>query len=88
MAESKTCSYGDTCKLMHDSEAALAHSKYEEANPPPAVPATYDEDDLWDYDNTWEGDHDERDLEDSVEATAYAFTKGNGTCKGKRKFKR
>ena len=59
--KSKACSYGDAFKFMHDSNAAVAHPKYEEANPSPAVPATYNEDDMWDYDNTWDGDYDERD---------------------------
>ena len=67
---------------MHDSKAAAAHPKYEEAIHPSAVLATYDEDDLWDYENTWEGDDDERDCEDSVDAAAYAFTKGKGDIQG------
>ena len=76
-------SYCDACKFMHDSKAAAAHPQYEEATPPPAVPSTYDEDDMWDYENTWEGDYDERDFEDFVDATAYAFTKAKGKSKGK-----
>ena len=27
--KSKTCSYGDACKCLHDSKAALPHPKYE-----------------------------------------------------------
>ena len=85
--KTKTCSYGDACKFLRDSKAAVVHPKYEEPDPYPAVPATYTEDEIRDYDKIWDGDCDETDCEESVHATAYAFTKGKGKSKGKGKGK-
>ena len=69
--KSKTGSYGDACEFLNDSKAAVAHPKYEEPDP---VLAAYTADEIQDYDNTWDGDYDDRDFEESADAIACAFT--------------
>ena len=59
--------------FLHDTKAAVAQTKYEEPEP---VHAAYTADEIQDYDHTWDGDYDERDYVESVDATAFAYTKG------------